>query len=209
MTTMPRPKQHQSTRRMLAVPFVCLSLLLSVSACTQSRVNDEWPALSYQAASPVMVNASYIEISDAYRSPMGAPNVEHLFKVTPSMAAQDLVRHQVTAGAASNNVLRVIVEEASVVRSTLPKKDGVVGFFTPEPEEQFDARVSLKFELADAAAPDVVTGRASVLATRQRTLSGGATLAQRERAYRDLTQDLVNDLAQGIGTTVKGTLGVQ
>lgn len=194
----------KSLRMAMAVSALCLSL--GLSACFSS-VENEWPGISYQSATPVPVNAARIQISNAYNAPMAPPNVEHLFRLTPSAAAQELARHQITAAGGGTQVLRVIVEDASVRQTILPKEQGVVGLVQREPEEKFDSRISLRFELADEASPDVIVGRANVVATRERTLKGGMTLAEREKAYHDLTQTLVNDLAQGIATTVQKTFG--
>lgn len=194
----------KSLRMAVAVPALCLSLALS--ACFSS-VENEWPGISYHAAAPVSVNAGRIQITNNYNAPMAAPNVEHMFRLSPSAAAQELARHQISAAGGGTRVLRVIVDDASVRQKTLPKEEGVVGIVKRVPDEQFDARVALRFELAEEAAPDVIIGRANVVATRERTLKGDMTLAEREKAYHDLTQTLVNDLAQGISTTVQNTFG--
>lgn len=185
----------------------CAALLL-LAGCFSSAVRDEWPPLSYESAVPVTVVAARVEVVDAYRPPLGAPNVEHLFKVTPAQAAQELARAQVVPGGQSH-LLRVIVEDASVRRESVPKESRVLSLLSSESDEKFDARVALRFELADDLAPDIVLGRASVIATRERTLKGSATLAERERAYHGIVQALVDDLAQGIETTVGGTFGRQ
>lgn len=192
-------------RRFLGVAAAGMAVLM-LSGCFTSEVRDEWPPLSYGTPAPVTVSAVRIDIIDAYRPPMGAPNVDHLFKVTPSQAAQELVRQKVLAGG-STHLLRVIVEEASVRRQTLQQEKGMLSLFSSEPEEKFDARVALRFELAEDLAPDIVLGRASVVATRERTLKGGATLAEREKAYHGIVQALLEDLAQGVSTTVGGTFG--
>lgn len=193
----------KSLRMMVAVPALCLAIALS--ACV-SNIDDAWPGISYQAAAPVTVNAGRIEIFNSYNAPMAAPNVEHMFRMTPSAAAQELARRQISA-AGGSRVLRVIVDDASVRQTILPKEQGVIGMVQRDPEEKFDARVALRFELVDEAAPDIIVGRANVVATRERTVKGGMTLAERDKAYYDLTQTLVNDLAQGIGTTVQNTFG--
>jgi len=192
-------------RRFMGLAAACAAAVM-LSGCFTSQVRDEWPPLSYGAALPVTVSAARIDVIDAYRPPMGAPNVDHLFKVTPSQAAQELARRQIAAGG-SSHILRVIVDEASVRREALPQERGMFSLFTSEPDERFDARVALRFELAEELAPDIVLGRANVVATRERTLKGGATLAEREKAYHGIVQALVDDLAQGISTTVGGTFG--
>lgn len=194
-------------RRFMVLAAAC-GLALTLSGCFSSELRDEWPAFTYNTATPVTVDAMRLDIVDVYRPPMGAPHVDHLFKITPSRAAQGLARHQIIPSG-DGRVLRMIVDDASVRRSTLPPKEGVVGLFSSEPEEKFDARVALRFELVDELAPDIIRGRASVVATRERTLKGNATLAEREVAYHAIVQALVDDLAQGIGTTVGGTFGKQ
>jgi hypothetical protein len=194
----------KSLRAAAAVPALCLSLALS--GCYTSY-SDEVPGISYQTATPVKVTAGRIDISNAYNATMSVPYVEHTFRVTPAAAVQELVRRQIVATEGNTQVLRVIVEDASVRQSTLPKPEGVIGMVQRAPDEKFDSRIALRFELAEEAAPDVIIGRAQVVATRERILKGGATLAERDREYQDLTQALVNDLAQGIATTVQNTFG--
>ena len=202
---MKKNMNNVSRRRFFGLAAACAALL-SLSACFASSVRDEWPPLSYQAVQPVTVSSARLDIVDAYRPPLGAPNVEHLFRVSPSQAAQELVRRQVVPGG-QTHLLRVVVEDASVRRKTLEPKKGVLGLFSSDPDEQFDARVALRFEMADEAAPDIVLGRASVVATRERTLNGGATLAEREKAYHGIVQSLIDDMAQEIGRTVGGSIG--
>jgi hypothetical protein len=198
-------KDFFARRRFLGIAAAGMAVLM-LSGCFTSDVRNEWPPLSYGAPAPVTVSAARIDIIDAYRPPMGAPNVDHLFRVTPAQAAQELVREKVVAGG-STHLLRVIVEEASVRRETLPQKKGMLSLLSSEPDEKFDARVALRFELAEELAPDIVLGRASVVATRERTLKGGATLAEREKTYHGIVQALLDDLAQGVSTTVGGTFG--
>ena len=49
--------------------------------------------------------------------------------------------------------------------------------------------MALNFELFDPAAPDIIRGRASVTAARDKTLTNDVSPAEREAAYHELTQD--------------------
>lgn len=204
MPAMNKARFIKSLRVAAVVPALCLSL--GLAGCYTSY-SDDVPGISYQNAAPVKVTAGRIEISNAYNATMTVPYVEHMFRVTPAAAAQELVRRQIVATEGNPQVLRVIVEDASVRQTIQPKADGVAGMVKRAPDEKFDSRIALRFELAEQAAPDVIIGRAQVVATRERTLRGGATLAERDREYQDLTQALVNDLSQGISTTVQNTFG--
>lgn len=189
----------------LGLGFACV---LGLSACTVSGPSEAPRVVDVSRASPVVVNVSFIEFANGYRAPMGAPNVEHLFKTTPAEAVQQLLTRQLVVGGVQDT-LRVTIEDASVVRTALPIKESIFGLFSKEPAEEFTGRISLKFEMFDPSAPDIIRGRASVTAARQKSLSNDASPADRDMAYHQMTQELVDDVAAQVGKTVRSTFGRQ
>lgn len=186
-----------------------LAVLLAgvmMTACTLSPPAPDVPELTFAQVQPVGVNAARIEVIDEYQSPMGKPNVEHLFKTTPAQAVHMLVQKQLVAQG-PQNTLRVIIEDASVKQKDLPVTTGVLGAFSKEPAQQYDARMAVRFELVDPTAPDIVMARARVNAARSRTVENNISPATRDLAFFGLTEDLMNDLQVGIAGTVKDTLG--
>lgn len=104
-------------------------------------------------------------------------------------------------------MLRVVIEDASVIEKSLKTTPGVEGFFKKEPAVTYDARMVLRFEMVDEAAPDVILGHARVEASRSRTLLEGLSPADRDRAFFALTEDLMTDVSRGMQTTVRNTFG--
>lgn len=180
-------------------------IALALSACTLPDPATA-PDLSLEGVRPVRLNVAAIEIVEAYRPPMGPPNVDHLFRTPPAAATRALLDRALVA-AGPVNTLRAVIEDASVINEDLPVDDSALGKFKREPSNIHRARVSVRFELYDPAAPDIPLGRAEVTATRNRTMLKGDSLAERDRAAYEMTRDLMQDIASGINTIVKNTFG--
>lgn len=185
-----------------------VAALMALSACSSiSGDLGSVPAtVDVSRFQPIQVNAADVVVVNAYHPPMTTPNVDHLFTVKPADAARQLVEQQVVA-AGVQDTLRISIENASVTRVALPVKQSLIGIFSRQPAERLEGRMALNFELFDPASPDIIRGRASVTAARDKTLTNDASPAEREAAYHQLTQDLTDDLAAQIEKTVKGTFG--
>jgi len=184
-----------------------VAAVVALAACNTSQPVGEIPAaVDVARFQPIPVNAADVVVVNAYHPPMTAPNVDHLFTEKPAEAARKLVEQQVVA-AGVQDTLRVTIENAAVTRVALPVKQSLIGIFSRQPAERLEGRMALHFELFDPAAPDIIRGRASVTAARDKTLTNDASPAEREAAYHALTQDLTDDLAAQIAKTVKGTFG--
>lgn len=181
--------------------------VMALSACGTTQGFVEVPsAVDVARFQPIQVNAADVVVLNAYHPPMTSPNVEHLFTERPAEAARKLVEQQVVA-AGAQDTLRVTIENASVTRVALPVKQSLFGVFSRQPAERLEGRMALKFELFDPAAPDIIRGRASVTAARDKTLTNDVSPAEREAAYHALTQDLTDDLAAQMARTIRGTFG--
>ena len=191
---------------MMRYVFLCLSAVFLLSGCAQSPWDARQPEMTFANFSPVGLNVLKIEVRNDYNPPMKEPNVEHKFSTPPYVAAENLVKKQLGA-AGIDNVLRAIVKEASVVREELPTTTGFWGVFTREPAERLKARVVLRFELARQQSPDIIIGYVELTAKRSKTLMEGASVSDRARAYFDLTEDLMNDLNNGLTSSVKNSFG--
>ncbi len=81
---------------------------------------------------PVEINAAKIEVIDSYKPPLQDPNVDHTFLTPPYVAAVILLKKQLVA-TGSDNELRVIIDDASVIREELPVTKGFMGLFAGNP----------------------------------------------------------------------------
>jgi hypothetical protein len=189
--------------------FVALLGLLAIaglSGCEEGPPVSTPPEMTFDNLQPLQINAEKIEVVDNYKPPLQDPNVEHTFRTPPYTAAEKLLKKQLVP-AGNENTLRAIVEDASVVREELPITRGIAGAFMQEPAEKLKAKVLVRFELVDPKAPDIVIGHAEVIARREKSLMEGISVADRDRAYFALTEDLMDDVNDGLRSIVKNTFG--
>ncbi len=183
-----------------------LTVIAALTGCMEGPPVSTPPDMTFANFQPLPINAAKIEVVDNYKPPMQDPNVEHSFRTPPYVAAERLLKKQLVA-AGNDNVLRAIIEDASVVSEELPTTKGFMGAFTQEPSERLKAKVLVRFELVNPRAPDVVLGHAEVIAKRDKSLMESISPADRDRAYFSLTEDLMDDLNDGMRSIVKNTFG--
>lgn len=184
-----------------------LLLSLGLAACTSAPpMTLAQPDLTFEQLSPVSLAVAKIEVYDQYKSPMTGRNVEHEFSTPPAAAARRLIESKLAASG-TRQILRVYIDDASVVRDNLPVAKDFWSEFSREPSEKLLARVALRFELVNEEAPDIVVGRASVVSDRTRSLLENTSLADRDRAYLNLTEELMSDLYSGFRSVVRDTFG--
>jgi hypothetical protein len=186
--------------------FLCLPAVILLSGCAESLSTSHLPEMTFANFTPVELNVEKIEVRDDYKPPLKDPNVEHTFQTPTYVAAENLLKKQLVA-AGRDDVLRAVITDASVVREALPMTRGFWGVFTHEPAERLKAKVVVRFELANQQAPDIVIGRVELTARRTKTLMEGTSVADRDSAYFKLTEDMMNDLDNGLMTVVKNAFG--
>lgn len=183
-----------------------LAFALLLAGCVEGPPAARSPELTFTNMPLVSIDAARIDVIDNYKPPMQEPNVEHTFQPTPYAAAEQLAHSRLVA-AGSENVLRVIIDDASVVREKLQVEKNFIHSFLPEPVEKLKAKLFVRFELVSPSAPDIVLGHASIAISRDRDLNNGISPAERDAATFELTEQLMNQFNSGLQTTVKNTFG--
>lgn len=179
---------------------------LLLAGCTEGPPETQTPVMTFTQMQPVSLNVAQIAVQDKYTPPMKDPYVEHLFKQTPAAAARQLVEKQLSPNG-PDRLLRVVIEDASVIKEDLKADDGFMGLFTYEQAERYKGRVALRFELLRNAQSDFVLGHAEVVADRVITLMEDASPAEREMAFFRMNEGMMQDIYKGLNTTVKTTFG--
>ncbi len=185
-----------------------MAVLLATAGCNLSPPADAVPELTFDQVQKVQLAVNKIDIIDNYQSPLKAPYAEQKFKQTPEEAVTLLVQKQLKA-AGGANALRVVLEDASVIEENLPQPRDAAAIFAREAPKIYRAKISLRFEMYDEAAPDIVLGNANVTVTRNKSVMGDISLAERDQAFFDLNEALMKDVSSGLQTTVKETFGLK
>ncbi len=185
-----------------------LMVAVLLAGCTAGPPQTVLPDMTFANMTPIRIDAAKVAVVDRYQSPMQRPDVEYDFSPQPAVAAEKMLKRQLVA-AGGTDVLRAVIEEASVVRKDLPAHSSLTGILMQAPAVQLTAVMKVRFELFDPAAPDIILGHAEVIARRVKTIDEGLSPDERARAYFDLTEELMNNLNAGMQSVIKKTFGVK
>ena len=185
------------------LPMVKLfSFVLVVSSLASCQVTAPilvFPELTFQHLKSLSLNVAKLETVSSYKPPMSAPNVDHLFHISPAGAlgrwAEDRLR-----AVGKNGLARFTILEASVTETKLDTKKGVIGAFTKDQSERYDAILEAKLEIFDNTGLSI--GFARARATRSVTVGEASSVNQRELAWFSLTENLVRELNAELETNI-------
>lgn len=168
-----------------------LALILSACQNAPEAYSPRPFAFELNRMAPLNVNVAEIKIIDSYQPPMRRPNVEQDFPVSPANAVRKWVNSRLRASG-SKGLLEVVIEDASVKETSLPKTKGVKGIFTDDQDARYDAKLAATFRLFNGTdALSAASGNVNV--TRSRTINETASVNQREAMYHNMTSEMLVD----------------
>ncbi len=160
---------------------------LALAACQEAPQTQVYPPITFSDQLPYRLNVAEVRMEDARQTT--ASNMEGQLPVTPYNALSQWVRDRLqTAG--STGIMVITVEDAMVRETPLAKTDGVKGFFTDDQDARYDGRVAVTLKLYDGV-DTMAKAQANVVVARSRTINEKATLAQREKFYYELVEDVM------------------
>jgi len=180
-----------------------------VSAKAQIK-SDEFvpPHLVFNDYQVISINASEIEIDNRYDMPHALPHIEHFFPISLEITIKNLIDSKLLA-LGQENKLKVIIDDLSVVKEKLPEDTSFIGTFRKFPTHVLKSRIVMRFELVDANRPDVILGHSTLVAKRDRHIVDDMSISEKEHAYYQLTEDLVDDVYKGFADTVQKYFGMK
>jgi hypothetical protein len=170
-----------------------LALALALGACAPLPPEPTYPEITFRAEPPFEFDAAEVEVVDAYRSPLKAPNVEHESPLLPAAALKRWIADRIAAAGTGRRV-RVTIEDASITETLLPINQDLKASFTTEQAARLEGSVALEVEVLDAEGSQLAMVRAK--SARTRGLPEDATLRERDEVMFQLTEDLANDIDQ-------------
>jgi len=170
--------------------FLFAGALLLV-ACETPPQRPVFPDIRFTDKPPLRIDAGSVEIERVFRSTLQSPQVEHLFPVSPERAMENWARDRLQPVGASRYV-RVRIIDASVKEIELPRTKGVLGAFTTDQAQRYDATAEMTVELMGERG--FAERSVSAKASRSRSVAEGITPNEREKVWYELTQQLMADL---------------
>jgi hypothetical protein len=178
--------------------------LLLVACETVPPPRPTFPDIRFTQKPPLRIDAAGLDIERAYRATLQAPNVEHLFPVTPERAMENWARDRLQPVGTSRRV-RVRILDASVKEIELPKTPGVRGAFTTDQAQRYDATAEMTVDLmGERGFPE---RSVAAKASRSRTVPENITPNDRERVWYELTQALMTDLDAELERQIRANFG--
>ncbi len=178
--------------RMLSLrPFIAAALLL-LTACQSNAPLQRFAPPSFTKYTPINLEVSNIEVIDEYQPPMRAPNVDHFFATTPGEAMHIWVRDRLRA-VGRERTAQVIIKDASVIETSLAKTPGFKGAFTNDQAQRYDARLEVEIRIYGTGGA-LSEANINAVATRSQTVAENASVAERERVFNSMMNELMDSV---------------
>lgn len=174
-----------------ATVAMLVAACLTLSQCGGSKPPAPPRDMNFKRFQPIMLNVGKIDIIEEYRSPMREPYVEHLLPVTPTEAMRKWTEDRLRV-AGMDKTLQVIIKEASVTSSALPKPEGMKGMVSLGNDRRYDAKLTVEMRVyGDGAMSEASI---EVSADQMVTIPESASLAERDAAFRRMIFDMMETM---------------
>ncbi|HYE00905.1 MAG TPA: hypothetical protein VEH84_16095 [Alphaproteobacteria bacterium] len=162
---------------------------IAAAGCQMSPPRNEFPPLIYSQLGPIRLDVAQVDVIDQYAPTMALPNVEHLMPIAPADAVRRWAQDRLVPTGATG-VARVVIRDASVRETPLPKTQGIQGAFTTDQDRRYDGRIDVEVEVMDSRGGRSVAG---ATVTRSTTTPEGTTLLQRDRIWYEMVERMMLD----------------
>lgn len=179
----------------MSVPVIArhvaiLAFTMLLAACVSTP--PPAPPLDFKRFQPIYLDVAKIDVVDEYKSPMRAPNVEHLVPISLSDAVHMWVADRLRA-AGRDRSLQVIIKEGSIIATDLPKPTGLTGLMTISQDKQYNAKLTVEMRIYGPASA-MSEANVEATATRSITMPENASAATRDALFRRMIFDMMETM---------------
>ena len=183
---------------------LALGSLFLTLGCETPVAMQKLPKLTFVHLQPFSVNVASIEIVNQFSSKMKAPHIEHRLPTSPTTALIQWAKDRLKATGKFGK-LRIFIEDASATEIRLDLDKSLKGQFTKQQSHLYKFSLRVTALLTDASG--TLLGSAKATATRSATLREDISLNERQRAWFDLMDRLINDFDRQMEANLKQHLG--
>ena len=179
---------------------VCLSLGLTLSACSSPPPMQRLPDMTFLYKPPIRLNIARVEVVSEYTAPTVRPNIEYDMPVSPEAALRKWAQDRLKPVGATG-ILRVVIHKASATETPLQTDLGFSGMFKKEQQARVDENLEVTLQMLDDHQFTVadVTGKSF----RSRTEPEGQKLTERDQLLYDMTYDLVRGFDDEVDSNIR------
>lgn len=170
-----------------------LGLALLGCARKETTLPASAPALSFNQMGQIVLDVPRIEVVPEYRASRAAPYIEHQMTMPPLEAVRRWTAERLKPTGKGGGIVRVIVKDASIKETTLPRTAGISGVFTRDQAYRYDGRLEVEITAQKPEAQNF-SGFSSAIVTRSVSVPEDVSIAERERVWLDLVRQMMDDL---------------
>lgn len=164
--------------------YIVAAIALLLTGCGNEPV--EYKPLTFTQYQPIYMAVSSIEIVEEYKSPMHPPYIEHLIPYSPVEALR-IWAHDRLRTVGGNKTMQIIIRQGDVTATDLNS-----GGLSLGSNRRYDARLEVELRIYGQGV--ISEASAYVNATRSMTLPGNAGDGTRNRAFRKLIADMMEEV---------------
>lgn len=183
---------------------LALALMLPLAACQTTPPQQNFAELSYRHLEPINLAVRDFAVQSRYIPPLSPPHVEHRSPVPPYNALRQWGQDRIRAVGGELRA-RLVILEASIVEEKLPVKSGIQGAFTRDQAARYDGKLSAMLEIVDDAGRQ--RAFATARASRSQTAPEGTTIAEREKLWFTMTEEMMRQLNGELEENIRLFLG--
>lgn len=180
------------------------ALMAPLAACETTPPQQNFAELSYRHLEPISLAVSDFSVETRYIPPLKPPHVDHRSPVTPYNALRKWGEDRIRAVGGELRA-RLVILDASIVEAKLPVKGGIEGAFTRDQAARYDGKLSAMLEIVDSAGRQ--RAFATARASRSQTAPEGTTIAEREKLWFTMTEDMMRQINDELEENIKRHLG--
>ncbi|MGH6982890.1 MAG: hypothetical protein ACRED7_09710 [Stellaceae bacterium] len=170
------------------VTFIAVTGAVTLTACSAPPPHPQYPDIHFTGQQPIGLAVNTVSLREDYTPSSTAPHVETQFPVTPMHALENWAHDRLSATGGPDRAV-VDVTDASVTETSLPRTQGMQGWFTTDQSERYDMTVQATINIIDSSG--LVVRTATAHASRSQTVAENISPDQREQTWYDMTKDIM------------------
>lgn len=189
----------------LSVIFGVLATLAltGLSACTNTPPDrPSFAQLTYGHLGKFVFEAARVEIADETGGVAGNVSAP----VNPDRAGRQWAQDRIAVTGQGAKTVRVVIRNAAITESELPRAGGLRSAFTKEQAQRFDAKIEMVVEVRNERG--FQEGFAGATAERSTTVAEDITLNDRDRILFGLVEMLMQDMNGRMDGNIRSFLAI-
>lgn len=181
----------RSLKKLMAISAVALTFGASAPLAFADAVVVT-RTVNFADASSLSTDAAGLTFEVRNRPPREYPHVGYRAPFTFEQAARDWATTHFSLNGNSVNNLRITLRDGDIVEKLLPVKKGIKGFFTKDQAAEYEGKLEIEIAVVDPNGR--VLAQAEGKAWHSRTITEGATEADKQAVWAEMIKKTFDDL---------------